>query len=211
MLAVFYSAPSAKQRYDISSEASFRLLHSLRAEHEAVLIGANTLSCDRPRLTVRSPLAACTSSRNPRPVVLDSQLRILGLPADAMLLQRPLVFTCVAPEDERFGQAEALLRPFDGQLFTCRADSRGRCDFEHCLRVLRQEMGVRTLLIEGGAEVIQSALELKVIDQVVVTVKTSFFGGYRSMTRQLEVPLTLIDVAVGLAEGDIILHGLCAQ
>lgn len=87
----------------------------------------------------------------------------------------------------------------------------GRCDFEQCLRILRQEMGVRTLLIEGGAEVIQSALELKVIDQVVVTVKTSFFGGYRSMTRQLTVPSPLIDVAVGLAEGDIILHGLCGK
>lgn len=125
-VSICCSAPSAKKRYDISSEASFRLLHSLRAEHEAVLIGANTLACDRPRLTVRSPLAACTSSRNPRPVVLDSQLRILDLPADAILLQRPVVFTCVTQEDERFGRAEALLRSIDGQLFACKADSRGR-------------------------------------------------------------------------------------
>ena len=39
-------APTSKERMSISSETSFKLLHSLRSCHEGILIGINTLVCD---------------------------------------------------------------------------------------------------------------------------------------------------------------------
>jgi hypothetical protein len=42
-------APISKERMSISSETSFKLLHSLRCCHEGILIGINTLVCDEVR------------------------------------------------------------------------------------------------------------------------------------------------------------------
>ena len=74
-------SPLERSRLDISSNCSFRLLHSLRAYHDVVLVGINTLEFDQPRLNVRDPLPGISVSyeQQPRAVVIDSNLRIIDL------------------------------------------------------------------------------------------------------------------------------------
>lgn len=55
----------------ISSTLSKTLVHDLRAQHDAVLIGTQTAIVDNPSLTVR-----LIKGKNPARVVLDRQLRI---------------------------------------------------------------------------------------------------------------------------------------
>ena len=55
----------------ISSSASRRHVHSLRAKYDAVLVGQGTVQADNPRLTVR-----LTEGRNPKRIVLDSKLEL---------------------------------------------------------------------------------------------------------------------------------------
>ena len=62
----------------ISSEASRRVVHRLRNQVDAVLVGAGTVVADDPQLTCRIP-----GGRNPWRVVLDARLRI---PLSAKLL-----------------------------------------------------------------------------------------------------------------------------
>jgi len=55
----------------ITSEASRKLVHQMRAEHDAVLIGKGTALRDDPTLTVRN-----VEGRDPYRIILDSQLSL---------------------------------------------------------------------------------------------------------------------------------------
>jgi hypothetical protein len=45
------------------------------------------------------------------------------------------------------------------------------------------------------------------LNQVVVTMRPSFLGGYRSLTHELEYPLHLEDTAAASVGGDIVIFG----
>ena len=55
----------------ITSSASRALVHRMRSEHDAVLVGAGTIRADNPLLTVRS-----ARGRNPHVVILDGRLNV---------------------------------------------------------------------------------------------------------------------------------------
>ncbi|KAJ1393040.1 dihydrofolate reductase-like domain-containing protein, partial [Ochromonadaceae sp. CCMP2298] len=209
-------APLERTRLDISSNYSFQLLHSLRARHDAVLIGVNTLLFDTPRLNVRTPLPGVEVGGQPRPIVIDSGLRLLD--AGTILLERPIFFTCIRPEGagggggetgvgtgagDRWTRAQERVWGLGGDLVSCRPDAQGRCDLGHCLQILAERFGVRSVLVEGGAGIIQSVLEGGLAHQVVLTLRPCFFGGYRSLTRQLRRPVGMTSMQAASIGGDI--------
>ena len=76
------------QSTTLSAPQSQRMTHTLRARHDAILVGIGTLLADDPRLNVRLVPGA-----DPQPVILDSYLRT---PPGARLLQgqrKPWIFT----------------------------------------------------------------------------------------------------------------------
>ena len=83
-----------------------------------------------------------------------------------------------------------------------------RCDIEHCLEILKRDYGIRSVLIEGGAAVIQTVLEKKLAHQMVLTLRPCFLGGFRCLTHQLSSLVKLKQVQMASVGGDIILHGL---
>ena len=85
--------------------------------------------------------------------------------------------------------------------------SDGRCDMRDSLQRLKTDMHIESVLVEGGANIVQSILEHQLAHQVLMTIKTSFLGGYRSMTTQLSKLVDLVDVVAEIIGGDIILHG----
>jgi riboflavin biosynthesis pyrimidine reductase len=120
----YYRAPSARTRLDISSKLSFRLLHSLRARHDGVLVGVNTVFADDPQLNVREPLPGVPLSY-PRPVIIDSDLRIIDYPKK-LRFTSPIICTCVEVNSERWIETESMLKGINGTLISCKRDLSGR-------------------------------------------------------------------------------------
>jgi GTP cyclohydrolase II len=149
----------------ISSEAERRISHGLRAACDAVLVGVGTAIVDDPQLTVRM-----VPGSSPLRVVLDSTLR---LPPTARLLDNEagtIVITTEHSSDER----RSALRARAVGVHVVDAGPRG-VDLASALRALR-ELGVASLLVEGGGRVITSFFAEKLVDRLVLGIAPTIMG-----------------------------------
>ncbi|MFK4056956.1 RibD family protein [Brevundimonas sp. NPDC046655] len=122
--------------------------HRLRATHDAILVGVETVLGDDPELTVRLPDYAGT---HPLRVVLDSRLRT---PATAKVASgNTLILTTAAPH--AVGQAGVVAVAADD----------ARPAIAAVLDALTAR-GVGSLLVEGGGRVAASFLQAGVVDAI---------------------------------------------
>lgn len=150
----------------ISAPESTQLTHQLRATHDAILVGIGTVLADDPQLTVRH-----VPGKDPQPVVLDSRLRF---PLGARLLRArsPWIATTSLAD----GNKVQTLAAAGAILLTMPSDPTGRVHLPSLLARLR-ELGIKSLMVEGGAGVITSFLNEQLVDFVVLTIAPVFVGG----------------------------------
>ncbi len=151
----------------VSGEASLRLAHQLRAEHDAVLVGVGTVLADNPKLTVRH-----VRGRNPVRVVLDSSLK---LPVESELLTDGAATTIVITTRRASKAQVAAVGGAGGLVLVVPDDGDGRVDLRFALHRLHG-LGVRSVLIEGGSAVITSALRSGLADRLVVCIAPKVVG-----------------------------------
>jgi 3,4-dihydroxy 2-butanone 4-phosphate synthase/GTP cyclohydrolase II len=149
----------------ISGEEQRSVSHALRAACDSVMVGVGTVLRDDPRLTVRLVPGA-----SPLRVVLDSTLRI---PSTALVLDGDPV-TFVFTTDRAAHSDRERLRALGVNVRTVPGSSAG-VDLPATLRVLR-ELGVRTLLVEGGATMITSLLGDRLVDRLIVGTAPTILG-----------------------------------
>jgi 3,4-dihydroxy 2-butanone 4-phosphate synthase/GTP cyclohydrolase II len=156
----------------LSSPESLVLTHSLRACHDAILVGIGCVLADDPRLNVR-----LAPGSNPRPIVLDSRLR---LPPYAQLLTNgspsPWIFTSETANDER----GKYLQKLGARIFRIPSTPDAKIDIVTMLSKLG-DLGITTLMVEGGAQVITSFLIARLVNQVVITISPILVGGTRAV------------------------------
>ncbi len=150
----------------ISGEASRRFVRKLRHQVDGVLVGIGTVLRDDPLLTARMK-----EGKEPYRIVLDSRLKI---PEGAKVFEHSpteviLATTGSAPQDK----IERLERRGVRVLIT---DARGgRVDLRSCLSKLG-EIGVMTLLVEGGSEINGSFLDEGLIDKFLLFLSPKWIG-----------------------------------
>jgi riboflavin-specific deaminase-like protein len=161
--------PAAGAREVISNAEGFELAHERRATHDAVLVGIRTVLRDDPKLRVtRVP------GRSPHRVVLDSHLRT---PGHARVLERLGAERVIVISGHDHGAPEALkdLQRRGAEVALVDCNEAGLVDIGSALSWL-WSTGIRTLLVEGGAQTIESFLRANVVDHMSVEVAPRFLG-----------------------------------
>ena len=157
----------------LSNPLAHKLTHQVRALHDAILVGINTVLSDDPRLTVR-----LVKGKNPQPVVVDSRLRF---PLQAMLLKEASVRPMIIAGDGACAKKERRLVDAGAQVIRVATHvDDGLVDLAAGLRRLKQ-LGLRSIMIEGGARIITSVLTCGLADQLLLTVSPRFVGGLRAV------------------------------
>jgi diaminohydroxyphosphoribosylaminopyrimidine deaminase/5-amino-6-(5-phosphoribosylamino)uracil reductase len=153
----------------ITGEAARTEAHRLRDDADAILVGVGTVLADDPALTVRH-----VAGRDPIRVVLDADLRT---PADAAVLGQAgapgaevLIFHADDADDAR---SDALRRP-GVELIPVSRHARG-VDLSEVLDVLGRRNVVR-LLVEGGAQVHGTFLDLGLADRAAIFIAPRVVG-----------------------------------
>ena len=163
-----------REQLRLSGHQSMVLTHRIRAACDAIVIGINTLLIDNPLLTVRLAEGA-----SPQPIVLDSKLRI---PLQARLLERTDLHCWLACTDLGDSERISAVENQGGEVIRCRQDRQGRVDLQHLLHQLG-ERGIRSLMVEGGSQVITSFIEARLVDQMIITIAPRMVGGLSVLDR----------------------------
>lgn len=174
-------ALSPGARTVLSGPQSKAMTHYLRSRHDGILIGVGTAVADDPGLNCRIAGVGGYGGENldsqPRPIVIDPSAR-WDFSEDSKLFQlcrqgrgrAPwIVTTRLKPSAEK----QALLEKYGGKFITLK-------EIDWCvLLVTLRSNGLRSVMIEGGAHVINSLLEpsnMSLIDRVIVTIAPTWLG-----------------------------------
>ena len=188
----------------ISSERSRRMVHRLRGEVDAVMVGTDTVIADNPSLTARRGRAR----RNPLRVIVDGRLRIpLGSEVVKTAGETPTLVATSSGGSLKKARAlekagvEVLVAPSKGP----------RIDLGRLMEELGAR-GVMSVMIEGAGDLAGAAVGAGVVDRVMFFVAPKLVGGTRCAVTGFEVSrmkeaLRLHDVEAGVSGGDVVIEG----
>mgnify|MGYP001545356950 CR=1 FL=1 len=164
------AAPDGESQW-ITGDAARARAHLLRAEADAVMIGANTAVQDDPELSCRLP---GMGGRQPVRIVLDGSLR---LPLTSRLVRtarkRPL--WVIARNDVEAERARAFADCGVEVIGVTTAPS-GLPDIAEILEKLG-ERGLTRLLVEGGSRLAASLVRAGLVDRIAWFRAPSIIGG----------------------------------
>ena len=141
----------------ITGSLARNVVHRMRAEYDAILVGRGTIDADDPDLTCR---LAGLEDRSPHRFILDTSA---SLPIESKLAQSAKIHpvTIITPN------------PLSNDLLDLGVARFAAENHDGCLALpeIAEDMaaaGISTLMVEGGAEVARSFLEAGLIDEIAL-------------------------------------------
>ena len=143
--------------------------HRLRSQHDAILVGINTVSQDNPSLTTRG----IPDGKSPTRIILDSRGR---LPSDSKVLEDDgvkviqVIGNEINPATIKSGQNVEILR--------------APSTHPEPLWLLEQlgMKGIRSLLVEGGAKVHGSFIKSECVTRLQLFIAPKVVGGQSALS-----------------------------
>jgi diaminohydroxyphosphoribosylaminopyrimidine deaminase/5-amino-6-(5-phosphoribosylamino)uracil reductase len=153
----------------VTSETSRKAVHQLRAEFDAVLVGANTVLLDDPELTVR-----LVNGRNPVRIVVDGRL---SLPVAQKIFHTSLaptwLLTSTKAVKENIRKVHRLIRQ---GVRVLPISSAYPIECGRILRTLAAE-DISSVLVEGGAVTVDRFLTRSLGDTLYLFIAPKIIGG----------------------------------
>jgi len=168
----------SRRQLKISCEEDFKRVDRLRAESDAIMVGIGTVLADDPRLTVKSEeLRRWRTDQgkpeNPIRVVVDSRCRI---PLNAKVLnEEARTIVAVSKLADR-SKVEELRHKAEVVIF-----GESKVDLKALMGYL-YEIGVRKVMVEGGATLNYGLLEEGLVDEIYVYYGSMIIGGAKAPT-----------------------------
>ena len=151
----------------ITGEAARRHTHETRKRCAAIMVGIGTVLADDPALTCRLP-----EPRDPVRIVCDSRLRI---PLDCQLVETaaeiPTYVAACRVEETKAAQLREK-----GVHILPMPQAEGHVDLRALMRKLG-EMGLDSVLLEGGAALHEAALRAGIVQHLQIYIAPKIFGG----------------------------------
>lgn len=188
----------------ISGQQSRLEVQQLRNELMAIMVGVNTVIKDDPLLTCRIP-----DGHHPIRIIVDSSLRI---PLSSKVIHDKEAKTIIATTDRSPMNKRYQLEELGIEVLVIKKKN-NRVDLNDLMTVLG-ELGIDSVLLEGGAALAYSALEAGVVNKVQVYVAPKLIGGEQAKTpiggdgvSRLQDAFKLSDLNVRRIGEDIVLEG----
>jgi diaminohydroxyphosphoribosylaminopyrimidine deaminase/5-amino-6-(5-phosphoribosylamino)uracil reductase len=139
-------ANSANKRLLISNEQTNRLVHKWRSEEASILVGTNTALLDDPELTTRN-----WNGPSPVRLVVDMDLKLPSTLRIFNGIQRTVIFNVEKHEEQ------------DNLSFYQVTED---VDLVHQIVNALYQMKIQSMLVEGGARLLQSFIDEEMWDEV---------------------------------------------
>lgn len=140
----------------ITGNLALRLVHKIRSEESAILVGRETVKKDNPSLSVRH-----WTGKNPLRLVIDNQLQ---LQEDLNIFdssEKTIVFNNLKNED-------------NGNIGYIKIDKTKNAISEILDELYRQN--IISVIVEGGKQLLESFIELQLWDEALIFTGPKFFS-----------------------------------
>lgn len=188
----------------ITGSTAREQVHTLRHQHEAIMVGIGTLLADDPQLTTRAAVPAI----HPVRIIVDSQLR---LPLDARVVTDGLARTIVLASAKADPSREQALTEAGVEVIRC-GDGE-QVVLAEAMRKLG-ELEIGSILLEGGGKLNGAMLEAGLIDKIMIYMAVKIIGGLDSPGtftfagfEKMSEAIELDHVKVEMAGEDICISG----
>ncbi|MEK9658101.1 MAG: bifunctional diaminohydroxyphosphoribosylaminopyrimidine deaminase/5-amino-6-(5-phosphoribosylamino)uracil reductase RibD [bacterium] len=165
-------APSNRDSCYITSKESLKMVHRLRRETQAVMIGIGTVLQDDPHLNVRYRLLG-NDYENPIKYIVDPDLHC---PDTALILKGAPV--CLVCKKTAFS---STLQRNPHVTFLPIIEKDGYLNWESFLSHCYKD-GICSLLIEGGQQLFSSALAAGVVDSLNIFMAPTLIAGSAALS-----------------------------
>lgn len=156
----------------ISHPETKTMTHYLRYHHDGILIGSGTVLADNPGLNCQYGGPDCFE-HSPRPIILDGsqRWRFVGSKMHDLFLKGQGKAPIVIVREEPIFKEDGVT------YLICPYDQSYHFNWQVLLSKLCNDHGLKSVMIEGGANVInQLLIRPDLVDSLVITIGSTFLG-----------------------------------